>query len=135
MRGVEFKKRALQEGLRYGEDRMVFLREFAQNSRDANASQIGIAAEFIEGQFVLTFGDNGVGMDYDHARNFLFTLYASSKENEASSAGRFGVGFWSVLLFEPTIIEIESRTDKSSTMAMYPVRKKFNKPFCVITLQ
>ncbi len=115
MRGGEFKKRALQEGLRYGEDRMVFIREFAQNSRDAGARQIGIVTDFIEGQFVLTFGDNGTGMNYDHARQFLFTLYASSKEDEASSAGRFGVGFWSALLFEPTIIEIESRAEQGNT--------------------
>ncbi|MCP4606178.1 MAG: hypothetical protein GY847_37640 [Proteobacteria bacterium] len=99
----------MHEGLRYGEDRMVFLREFAQNARDARASQIRVSTGFENSGFVLCFEDDGLGMGYDHAREYLFTLYTSSKEHEATSAGRFGVGFWSVLLFQPSEIEIESR--------------------------
>ncbi|MCP4680005.1 MAG: hypothetical protein GY854_31840 [Deltaproteobacteria bacterium] len=108
MRGTEFKERALHEGLRYGEDPLVFLRELAQNARDAGAKKINVVTALENGDFVLTFSDDGNGMEYEHARKFLFTLYASSKEDETTSAGRFGVGFWSVLLFRPSSIEIES---------------------------
>ncbi len=118
MRGAEFKERALDEGIRYGEDRMVFLREFAQNARDAGARRIGVTTKTKDNTFVLTFLDNGTGMDLEHAYQYLFTLYASSKENEDLSAGRFGVGFWSVLLFEPSQIEIESRTRDDSSWKM-----------------
>ena len=104
MRGSDFKKRALHEGLRYGEDRMVFLRELAQNSRDAGARSIRVTTKLEGGELSLPFEDDGAGMGYDHARSYLFTLYASSKEDETTSAGRFGVGFWSVLLFKPSAI-------------------------------
>ncbi|MDJ0766310.1 MAG: transglutaminase domain-containing protein [Myxococcota bacterium] len=89
---------------------MVFLRELAQNARDAGARQIVISTAISHDTFKLVFRDNGSGMRFDEARAFLFTLYSSSKERETKSAGRFGVGFWSVLLFDPRSIEIESRT-------------------------
>jgi len=115
---AEFRARALTEGLRYGEDRMVFLRELAQNSRDAGATRIGVSA-FVEGNDVVVgFGDDGEGMAYEHARRYLFTLYASSKEKDARSAGRFGVGFWSVLLFDPSRIIIESLTESGDAWAV-----------------
>lgn len=110
MRGEEFKQRALIEGKRYAKDRMVFLREFCQNARDAGASEIRVTTS-VEGDcFVLRFQDDGSGMSLTHAKDYLFRLYASSKERQTSSAGCFGVGFWSVLLYAPGAIAIDSRT-------------------------
>ncbi len=97
---------------------MVFLRELAQNSRDAGARKVGVSA-LVEGDdVVIAFGDDGSGMTFDHARRFLFTLYASSKEDEERAVGRFGVGFWSVLLFDPDHIVIESMIDEGESWAM-----------------
>jgi transglutaminase-like putative cysteine protease len=48
-------------------------------------------------------------MSFAHARRFLFTLYASSKRGRPRSAGRFGIGFWSVLRFSPETILVRSR--------------------------
>jgi hypothetical protein len=48
-------------------------------------------------------------MSYAHARRYLFALYASSKEQRRDQVGRFGVGFWSILRFEPKRIVIRSR--------------------------
>ncbi len=110
VRSAVFRERALIEGARYAKDKMVFLREFCQNSRDAGASQIVVKTFFEQDLAVLTFEDNGHGMSLSHAKKYLFTLYASSKENETLSAGRFGVGFWSFLLSAPSEIEIESKT-------------------------
>lgn len=53
--------------------------------------------------------DDGEGMSFEHARRYLFSLYASSKEDAKNQAGKFGVGFWSILRFEPTSITIRSR--------------------------
>src|SRR5690606_18207059 len=53
--------------------------------------------------------DDGEGMSFEHAREYLFSLYSSSKESDAGSLGRFGVGFWSILRFEPAAITIRSR--------------------------
>ena len=114
----DFRSRALEEGLRYGEDRLVFLRELAQNSRDAGATSINVKAYLDGNELALEFADDGSGMSFVDAREYLFTLYASSKEGETRSAGRYGVGFWSVLLFDPKTIIIESMTPDGEAWAM-----------------
>ena len=48
------------------------------------------------------------GMTFEHAKRYLFALYASSKESGSGMAGRFGVGFWSVLRFDPGRIVVRS---------------------------
>ncbi|HUT77676.1 MAG TPA: transglutaminase domain-containing protein, partial [Polyangia bacterium] len=118
MRFADFRDRAIGEGLRYKEDRMVFLRELAQNSRDAGAWRIGVSALLEGDDVVIAFGDDGSGMTFEHARKFLFTLYASSKEDQERAVGRFGVGFWSVLLLDPDHLVIESMTDDDGSWAL-----------------
>ena len=110
----DFRSRAIAEGRRYGKDEYVFVREFAQNARDAGAKRISLSAVFENGQLKIEFTDDGEGMAFDHARRYLFTLYASSKEKEVASAGQFGVGFWSILLFSPHSILIFSKTKKEN---------------------
>jgi hypothetical protein len=89
---------------------MVFLRELAQNARDAGATRVRVTCAHENGELAISFADDGRGMGFAHARRYLFTLYSSSKENDRSCAGRYGVGFWSVLLFEPARVTVESRT-------------------------
>lgn len=107
-----FLRRARAEGRRYGDDPWVFLRELAQNARDAGARRIRIATAWRDGRLELRFQDDGRGMTRAHARQYLFRLYASSKESASDAAGRFGVGFWSVLRFEPDALEVHSRTHR-----------------------
>lgn len=104
-----FRERARLEADRYGPDPWIFVRELLQNARDAGATRVRIAATERDGTSRVVCRDDGDGMTFEHARRYLFSLYASSKENDANQAGRFGVGFWSVLRFEPTIIEVRSR--------------------------
>lgn len=54
--------------------------------------------------------DDGEGMSFEHARRYLFALYASSKETSSNQAGKFGVGFWSILRFDPVHITIRCCT-------------------------
>lgn len=114
-----FRERARLEADRYGPDPWIFVRELLQNSRDAGAN--GVA--FTVGERPATDGDSaagsmiewvacqddGEGMTFEHARRYLFALYASSKEDRKNQAGKFGVGFWSILRFEPRSILIRSR--------------------------
>ncbi len=111
MDAQRFRSRALHEGERYGDDPFVFLRELAQNSRDAGASRIEVQVGESADGLTLSFRDDGSGMSFEDARRFLFRLYASSKEGTSESAGRFGVGFWSILRFEPTRFRIESGSE------------------------
>lgn len=104
-----FRARARAEADRYGPDPWVFVRELLQNARDAGASRVSFEAETVGGLWRLRCRDDGEGMSYAHARRYLFALYASSKEERRDQVGRFGVGFWSILRFEPSKIVIRSR--------------------------
>jgi hypothetical protein len=113
--GADFRK-WIEAGYRnYGSDPWFFIRELAQNSRDAGAAVINVKIGHTPaGEETLVFADNGGGMSYDHAVRYLFRLYASSKTAEKYAAGRFGIGFWTVLKFNPHKIIIESRFKKKS---------------------
>ncbi len=113
MRGEDFRRWA-EHGCRfYGSDPWFLLRELAQNSRDAGARTIHVRARRDGDSEVLEFEDDGSGMSFEHARSYLFRLYASSKDGDDRSAGRYGIGFWTVLRFDPTQILVESRTGRS----------------------
>lgn len=105
---VSFRQYALSEAERYGSDGWVFLRELLQNARDAGASKVTITTSQVGDLEGITFHDDGRGMSAEHARRYLFALYASSKEEDPWQAGQFGVGFWSVLRFKPERLEIRS---------------------------
>ena len=109
-----FRERARFEAGRYGSDPWVFVRELLQNSRDAGARKVWITTTRSEGRERIECRDDGAGMSFEHARRYLFTLYASSKRGGSKTAGRFGIGFWSVLRFSPDAIVICSRPGDGS---------------------
>ena len=104
----EFRRRAFFEACRYGGDAWVFVRELLQNSRDAGARRVDIIVERRDGVDRIVCRDDGCGMSFDHAQKFLFTLYASSKSGQRDTAGRFGIGFWAVLRFDPDDVFVRS---------------------------
>lgn len=111
-RSRAFRERARLEADRYGPDPWIFVRELLQNSRDAGANMVAFTvgeSERPEGtvEWVACY-DDGEGMTFEHARRYLFALYASSKEDRKNQAGKFGVGFWSILRFDPKTIIIRS---------------------------
>lgn len=110
---VDFRVRAREEADRYGGDPWVLVRELLQNARDAGARTVRIEASSDGGVERLAVRDDGEGLDLDTARRFLLTLYASNK-GRRDQAGRFGVGFWSVLRFEPERIVVRSRPRRGS---------------------
>lgn len=118
MDASSFFARALQEGQRYGDDPYVLLRELAQNARDAQATRLSFNTEETDTHQALVVTDNGLGMSYAHAKRFLFRLYASSKEGDPHSAGQFGVGFWSILRWEPEVIEVRSKPRDGEAWAL-----------------
>ncbi len=103
-----FRRRALAEAARYGSDPLVFVRELLQNARDAGARRVEIATSREGALERVACRDDGCGMTREHARRYLFALYASSKEGARGEAGKFGIGFWSVLRFAPTAITVRS---------------------------
>src|SRR5262245_50635106 len=109
-----FRERARIEAERYGSDPWVFLRELLQNARDAGARRVDVTAVEEGGTARVACRDDGCGMSFEHARRYLFTLYASSKEGEPGAAGRFGVGFWSILRFDPARIRVRSWPERGA---------------------
>jgi hypothetical protein len=110
MLGSDFRGLAESVTRTYGDDPWFFLRELAQNSRDAGARRIEVTTETpTPGTETLTFADDGRGMTLEHARRFLFRLFASDKGSDTAAAGRFGIGFWTILRFQPTAIVLRSR--------------------------
>jgi len=101
--------------MRYGENDWVFLRELVQNSRDAGADLIQFDCSDDGNHLRLTCLDNGSGMSASDIQNYLLNLFASSKEQAENSLGFFGVGFWSVLRFNPTRIEVHSKKGGQAT--------------------
>lgn len=109
----DFLDRARAEAARYGSDPWIFVRELLQNARDAGARSVAITTGRGPAGEWVSCRDDGEGMSFDHAKRYLFTLYASSKEG-TKQAGQFGVGFWSVLRFEPTQITVRSWPKKAT---------------------
>ena len=131
MKAAEFLKWAQQGCKIYGDDPWFFLRELAQNSRDANADHIWIKAYRTAGDHeVLEFEDDGTGMSLEHARKYLFRLYASSKDYEKRSAGKYGIGFWSVLRFGAIKIIVESRTKENRWAILFDDSMNLRKVQC-----
>ncbi|MEM6989785.1 MAG: ATP-binding protein [Myxococcota bacterium] len=108
-RSQAFRERAMLEADRYGPDPWIFVRELLQNSRDAGGSAVDFTVGSDQQTEWVCCYDDGEGMTFEHARRYLFALYASSKEDNSKQAGKFGVGFWSVLRFSPIAITIRSR--------------------------
>ncbi|TPV92775.1 MAG: hypothetical protein B7733_23920 [Myxococcales bacterium FL481] len=103
-----FRERAQHEAARYGSDEWIFVRELLQNARDAGASRVDWTIAELGDDVVVACSDDGEGMDLEHARQYLFSLYTSSKEETSDQIGCFGVGFWSILRFAPHRIAIAS---------------------------
>ncbi|MEX1368454.1 MAG: transglutaminase domain-containing protein [Nannocystaceae bacterium] len=121
-RSRAFRERARLEADRYGPDPWIFVRELLQNSRDAGASRVTLSVDETPGdegplERVACY-DDGEGMTFEHARRYLFALYASSKEDRKNQAGKFGVGFWSILRFDPTAIVIRSQPRNGQAWAV-----------------
>ncbi len=108
VKGNEFKRWALRGCRIYGDDQWFFLRELAQNARDAGATAVTVDAWREGDDELVRFTDNGSGMAEEHAQRYLFRLYASSKEEQHGFAGQYGIGFWAVLRFEPDRLTIAS---------------------------
>lgn len=103
-----FAERARREAARYGGGPWVCVRELLQNARDARARQVRFTSRLAQGRLQVACRDDGDGMTFEHARRYLFRLYASSKDGRRGAAGRFGVGFWSVLAWQPERIVVRS---------------------------
>ena len=102
----------------YGTDPWIFIRELFQNARDAGAERIDVSWRVDKGLFRINVHDNGSGMSKQDAQNYLFRLFASYKESKRGQLGRFGIGFWTILLIRPVRILLQSVSRKDAPWAV-----------------
>ncbi len=104
-------------------DRFAFFRELVQNSIDANTENIEVTLRYDDAQklLIVAVEDRGDGMPQEVIEDGLLVLFRSTKENDDSKIGKFGIGFVSVLAVEPNVVRvISSHGGTRHTLHLYP---------------
>jgi hypothetical protein len=100
----------------------AFVRELIQNGIDAGATAIEVTVErSSDGIASVRVADDGCGMTLDVMENALLVLFRSTKDNDASKIGKYGVGFMSVFAIEPSEVTVDSwRDGQSYRVRLFP---------------
>lgn len=93
-----------------------FYRELVQNSIDAGSSSVEVWMEFepgdgVEGTISIHVDDFGEGMNEEIIDDQLTKLFSSTKENDLTKIGKFGIGFVSVFALQPKGVLIHTGRD------------------------
>ncbi len=88
-------------------------RELVQNSIDAGSPTVEVWTEYIpgeghEGTIALHVDDYGEGMDEKIIDDQFTRLFASTKEEDLTKIGKFGIGFVSVFALKPKAILVQT---------------------------
>lgn len=106
-----------------------FLRELVQNSLDAGSDRAEVVLETHteageEVVFELRISDAGSGMDEAVIDNGLTRLFASTKADDRTMAGGYGIGFVSVFAWEPEVVVVHTgKGGEAWELVFYPDRK------------
>ena len=109
------------------------LRELVQNSIDAGSPEIEVWTEFVPGEqggqgtIVLHVDDYGVGMDESIIDNELTRLFASSKEDDLTKVGKFGIGFVSIFALKPKAVLLHTGRGGSWWEVLFHEDRTFTK--------
>jgi hypothetical protein len=107
-----------------------FCRELVQNAMDGGASRLDITFDAHPGSeedlvFELRFDDTGRGMTAAVVRDELTRLFASSKRDDRTSAGEFGVGFVSVFGWRPDAVILQTGREGEAWELIFDGSAKF----------
>lgn len=92
-------------------DRYAFIRELIQNSLDAGAARIDVRMTFDGRELRIEVADDGDGMDRPIIEGYLLTLFRSTKEDDLTKIGKFGIGFTSIFAMEPFEVVVDTGRD------------------------
>ena len=92
-------------------DPLAFYRELVQNAIDAGSPRVEVTLGFEAGHVRVRVADRGSGMTRDILENQLLVLFRSTKEQDATKIGRFGIGFTSVLAPRPALVVVTTARD------------------------
>ncbi len=106
---------ALQVLVNQFSEPLAFFRELVQNAVDAGSPEVDIGFEYREseaspddGVMVISVDDYGAGMDRHIIDTKLTRLFSSSKDNDYTKIGKFGIGFVSVFAPQPDAVCVDT---------------------------
>lgn len=115
-------------------DVYCFYRELIQNSLDAGTNRVDVSLEFLppekksaDGVIIINIEDYGEGMNREIIDNQLTRLFSSSKENDLSKIGKFGIGFVSVFAIKPKAVNIDTSRDGEDWRILFDENRKFKR--------
>lgn len=115
-------------------DPFAFLRELIQNSIDAGSTQVYVSFEFREsskepgkGIFILHIDDTGEGMNREIIDTQLTRLFSSSKENDLTKIGKFGIGFVSVFALKPDAVILDTGRGGENWRIFFKADRSFDR--------
>ncbi|MCB9743731.1 MAG: ATP-binding protein [Alphaproteobacteria bacterium] len=106
-----------------------FLRELVQNSVDAGSPRVEVRALYREQEGVLELGvqDWGEGMDEEIIDNHLTRLFSSTKEDDLTRIGKFGIGFTSVFALRPEAVLVRTGRHDESWELLFHSDRSYDK--------
>jgi hypothetical protein len=115
---MDFTSQAVDNLVTQFSSALDFYRELVQNSIDAGSEAIEIWLDFIPdesggalGVIEIHVDDGGEGMNEEIIDDQLTTLFSSSKENDLTKIGKFGIGFVSVFALGPKGVLVQTGRD------------------------
>ncbi|NVB83265.1 MAG: hypothetical protein HOV81_33140 [Kofleriaceae bacterium] len=103
-------------------DAHAYLRELVQNSIDAGSPSVDVEVSYerADQRLRVAVRDRGEGMTRDIIENQLLVLFRSTKEDDRTKIGKFGIGFASVLSPNPEVVTVHSSRDgRRLTLHLY----------------
>lgn len=104
------------------------LRELVQNAIDAGSPRVDVTVRWeretdLEGVLAIEVRDFGEGMDERLIDDKLTRMFASSKEDDLTKIGRFGIGFTSIFAIDPALVQVRTgRHGESWELVFHPDR-------------
>jgi molecular chaperone HtpG len=96
-------------------DPYAFYRELIQNSIDAGSNRIEVQLAYHptakQPMVTATVADWGEGMTRKIIEDFLLTKFRSSKEDDATKIGKYGIGFVSIFACQPDAVTVDTGRD------------------------
>jgi molecular chaperone HtpG len=125
---------ALENLIEQFSDVYCFYRELIQNSLDAGTNRVDVDLEFKpplepgqDGVMIIHVDDYGEGMNRQIIDSQLTRLFSSSKENDRTKIGKFGIGFVSVFAIKPDAVNIDTSRDGEDWRIIFNKDKTFQR--------
>lgn len=108
-------KAVLEDLIGQFSDPHAFFRELIQNSIDAGSGEVEISFDFDppepdeeQGTLTIHVNDFGEGMNREIIETRLTRLFSSTKDDDLTKIGKFGIGFVSVYAIQPDAIAVDT---------------------------